>query len=111
MATVMPDATRMEFRAQVPGQLSPTDRSVFTLFSMDEETFTNGQLWKNLLRHTSTELLWERIRDGHGVRVWGNVPYMVGKPDTVRSTNKAYVMLAGGGDHGHRNPYTSRGAR
>ena len=36
-------------------------RSVFTLFSMDEETFTNGQLWKNLLRHTCTELLWEGI--------------------------------------------------
>lgn len=47
-------------------------RSVFTLFSTDEETFANAQLWKNLLRHTCTEKLWEGERDGHRVQVWGN---------------------------------------
>ncbi len=49
-------------------------RSVFNLFSADEETFQNAQLWKNLLRFTCTELLWEGEREGHRVQVWGNVP-------------------------------------
>jgi predicted RecB family nuclease len=47
-------------------------RSVFDLFSADEETFQNAQLWKNLLRHTCTELTWEGQRHGHQVDVWGN---------------------------------------
>jgi hypothetical protein len=55
-------------------------RSVFTLFSMDEDTFDNAQLWKNLLRYTCTELLWEGVRDGHGVRVWGNMPAAGSRP-------------------------------
>lgn len=49
-------------------------RSVFSVFSADEETFENAQLWKNLLRHTCTDLLWSGERDGAGVEVWGNVP-------------------------------------
>jgi superfamily I DNA and/or RNA helicase len=49
-------------------------RSVFKMFSADEETFANAQLWKNLLRFTCTELLWEGEREGHGVQVWGNAP-------------------------------------
>jgi hypothetical protein len=49
-------------------------RSVFNLFSADEETFGNAQLWKNLLRFTCTELLWEGEREGHAVQVWGNAP-------------------------------------
>jgi len=48
-------------------------RSVFELFSADEETFAHAQLWKNLLRHTCTVPLWTGERDGHGVTVWGNV--------------------------------------
>lgn len=49
-------------------------RSVFELFSADEETFAHAQLWKNLLRHTCTVPLWTGARDGHRVEVWGNVP-------------------------------------
>jgi hypothetical protein len=47
-------------------------RSVFELFSADEETFANAQLWKNLLRRTCTARLWEDERDGVQVEVWGN---------------------------------------
>lgn len=47
-------------------------RSVFDIFSNDEETFVNAQLWKNLLRRTCTTLLWQGERFGHCVEVWGN---------------------------------------
>ncbi len=47
-------------------------RSVFDLFSPDEETFRNAQLWKNLLRHTCTERVWSGQRGEHAVTVWGN---------------------------------------
>ncbi len=47
-------------------------RSVFEVFSADEETFANAQLWKNLLRKTCTVPLWQGERDGHVVTVWGN---------------------------------------
>jgi superfamily I DNA and/or RNA helicase len=47
-------------------------RSVFTLFSADEETFANVQLWKHLLHRTCTVPLWQGERDGHAVEVWGN---------------------------------------
>jgi hypothetical protein len=46
-------------------------RSVFELFSPDEETFANALLWKNLLLRTCTALLWDGDRDGVPVRVWG----------------------------------------
>ncbi len=46
--------------------------SVFSLFSPDEETFANSQLWKNLLRHTCTVDLWRGERYGQRVQVWGN---------------------------------------
>ncbi len=49
-------------------------RSVFEVFSADEETFANAQLWKNLLRRTCTLALWEGERDGRRVEVWGNPP-------------------------------------
>jgi len=49
-------------------------RSVFEVFSADEETFQNAQLWKNLLRNTCTEKLWEGDRHDVAVEVWGN-PY------------------------------------
>jgi superfamily I DNA and/or RNA helicase len=49
-------------------------RSVFSLFSSDEETFAHAQMWKDLLHHTCTVKLWEGTRDGHRVEVWGNVP-------------------------------------
>jgi len=48
-------------------------RSVFTVFSADEETFAQAQLWKNLLRRTCTVKLWEGERDGQYVEVYGNV--------------------------------------
>jgi len=46
-------------------------RSVFSLFSPDEETFANSQLWKNLLLRTCTTKLWAGERDGRRVEVWG----------------------------------------
>jgi len=49
-------------------------RSVFEVFSADEETFANAQLWKNLLRRTCTVPLWQGNRDGIPVEVWGNLP-------------------------------------
>jgi hypothetical protein len=47
-------------------------RSVFDLFSADEATFANAQLWKNLLRRTCTVPLWNGTVQGHEVEVWGN---------------------------------------
>ena len=49
-------------------------RSVFDLFSPDEETFANAQLWKDLLFRTCTVPLWEGEMDGQRVEVWGNPP-------------------------------------
>ncbi len=49
-------------------------RSVFEVFSADEETFQNAQLWKNLLRNTCTEKLWDGDRHDVHVEVWGNPP-------------------------------------
>lgn len=46
-------------------------RSVFALFSPDEEVFANSLLWKNLLLRTCTTLLWEGDRGGVPVAVWG----------------------------------------
>ena len=47
-------------------------RSVFEMFSSDEDTFAHSQLWKNLLRRTCTISLWQGERNGIGVEVWGN---------------------------------------
>jgi hypothetical protein len=49
-------------------------RSVFNLFSADEETFANVQLWKSLLRTTCTVPLWEGSVHDINVQVWGSVP-------------------------------------
>ena len=49
-------------------------RSVFELFSPDEETFANAQLWKDLLARACTTPLWNGEIDGHQVEVWGNPP-------------------------------------
>ncbi len=46
-------------------------RSIFSLFSPDEETYANALLWKNLLLRTCSELLWEGERGGKRVAVWG----------------------------------------
>jgi hypothetical protein len=67
-------------------------RSVFEVFSADEETFQNAQLWKNLLRHTCTDLLWEGERHGHQVTVWGNVPTTL--PGTVTGASEALTTTA-----------------
>lgn len=48
-------------------------RSVFSLFSPDEETFTNNLLWKNLLARTCVNQLWKGSREGISVSVWGGV--------------------------------------
>ncbi len=47
-------------------------KSVFELFSTDESTFANSQIWKDLLKRTCTVPLWSGERDGHHVDVWGN---------------------------------------
>ncbi|MGC4192050.1 MAG: ATP-binding protein [Thermomicrobiales bacterium] len=49
-------------------------RSVFEIFSADEETFTNAQLWKNLLYRACEMPVWRGERDGIPVEVWGNLP-------------------------------------
>ena len=49
-------------------------RSVFEIFSADEETFTNAQLWKNLLHQTCIVPIWSGEREGVPVEVWGNPP-------------------------------------
>src|SRR5262249_38640573 len=46
-------------------------RTVFSLFSPDEDVFANAQLWKNLLLRTCTTKLWEGGREGRRVEVWG----------------------------------------
>jgi hypothetical protein len=46
-------------------------RSIFSLFSPDEEVFANSQLWKNLLAKTCTTRLWKGTRQGERVAVWG----------------------------------------
>ena len=46
-------------------------RSIFSLFSPDDETFANSLLWKNLLLRTCSALLWEGERAGKKVSVWG----------------------------------------
>ncbi len=47
-------------------------RSIFSLFSPDEDAFANAQLWKSLLRSTCTTLLWEGEQQRHKVQVWGH---------------------------------------
>jgi hypothetical protein len=47
-------------------------RSVFNLFSADDEVFASAQLWKNLLRRTCTQQLWIGERHRQYVEVWGN---------------------------------------
>ena len=49
-------------------------RSIFDLFSPDEEVFANAQLWKNLLHDTCSMPLWSGAVDGTRVEVWGNDP-------------------------------------
>ena len=46
-------------------------RSIFSVFSPDEEVFLNSQLWKNLLLRTCTTPLWEGERAGKRVTAWG----------------------------------------
>jgi hypothetical protein len=75
--------------------------SVFGLFSGDEETFEHAQLWKNLLRRTCTEKLWEGERAGHRVTVWGNRPARHGKVERVGradrdGSSKGYPVPATG---------------
>jgi hypothetical protein len=46
-------------------------RSIFSLFSSDEEVFVNSLVWKRLLLRTCSTLLWEGERAGKRVAVWG----------------------------------------
>ena len=46
-------------------------RSIFSMFSPDEEIFSNSLLWKNLLLRTCSTLLWVGERGGKRVTVWG----------------------------------------
>lgn len=58
-------------------------RSVFDLFSPDEETFDNAQLWKDLLYRTCTVPLWAGEIDSRHVEVWGNPPLAAAVPDLL----------------------------
>jgi hypothetical protein len=66
-------------------------RSVFELFSADEETFANSQLWKNLLRRTCTVPLWSGERGGRRVEVWGNASAPHPQPFSPLSGEKGAV--------------------
>jgi superfamily I DNA and/or RNA helicase len=55
-------------------------RTVFDLFSPDEETFANAQLWKDLLHRTCTVSLWSGEVNGTRVAVWGNPPLTTAGP-------------------------------
>jgi superfamily I DNA and/or RNA helicase len=46
-------------------------RTIFELFSPQEEVFLNSQVWKNLLLRTCTTRLWEGERAGTRVTAWG----------------------------------------
>ena len=46
-------------------------KSIFSHRSTDEGVFRAAGLWKNLLRKTCTERLWQGEREGHGITVWG----------------------------------------
>ena len=46
-------------------------RGIFSLFSPEEDVFTNSLLWRNLLLRTCSTLLWEGERGGKRVAVWG----------------------------------------
>jgi superfamily I DNA and/or RNA helicase len=46
-------------------------RTIFELFSPDEEVFQNAILWKNLLHQTCTTRLWEGRYGGRSVTAWG----------------------------------------
>jgi hypothetical protein len=46
-------------------------RTIFELFSPDDEVFQNSLLWKNLLLRTCTTRLWEGRCGGRLVAVWG----------------------------------------
>jgi superfamily I DNA and/or RNA helicase len=46
-------------------------RTIFELFSPEEELFKNSMLWKHLLQDACTTRLWEGRYDGRAVTVWG----------------------------------------
>ena len=48
-----------------------SSRSVFSHRSLDEDLFRASCLWKNLLRKTCTDRLWQGEQGGHTVTVWG----------------------------------------
>jgi AAA domain/PD-(D/E)XK nuclease superfamily len=47
-------------------------RSIFSLFSPDDETFANLQLWKNLLAEACPTAAWQGEREATRVEVWGS---------------------------------------
>jgi hypothetical protein len=57
-------------------------RSVFALFSPDEEIFANAQIWKDLLYRACTVPLWNGEIGEHRVEVWGNRP-LIGVLDNL----------------------------
>ena len=52
-------------------------RSIFSVFSPDEEVFLNSQLWKNLLLRACTTSLWEGERSGIRIQAWGGNADMI----------------------------------
>ena len=58
-------------------------RSVFDLFSPDEDLFRDAQLWKNLRHRTCTVPLWRGEIEGVPVEVWGNAPSKPGSGEPL----------------------------
>lgn len=46
-------------------------KTIFELFSPDEEVFVNAQIWKNLLGRSCVHPLWEGKKKDKAVTVWG----------------------------------------
>ena len=66
-------------------------RTVFTLFSNDEDLFANARLWKNLLRPGRAQRLWRSESDGAPfgvqVEVWGHKPFGLPATGTPEASN------------------------
>lgn len=65
-------------------------RSAFELFSPDEETFLNAQLWKDLLKNACTIPLWRGEKEGYDVEVWGNSELTpTGEPVPIQALDRS----------------------
>src|ERR1700677_1886351 len=64
-------------------------RSIFSLFSPDEDTFGNALLWKNLLLRTCSTLLWKDFRGDEKVAGRGGKTKVTATHEWWRTTRPA----------------------